>query len=112
MRSKEILSDLDVDSENMLKNLQMGGGLIMSEAVMMGLAKKIGRNNAHKLVTEAAATAIQENISLREALTRYDEISSELSSDEIESLFDAKNYLGSTDTMIDKVQTKYKNLNL
>lgn len=112
MRSKEILIDLDIDANNMLENLQMGGGLIMSEAVMMGLAKKIGRVNAHKLVTEAASTAIQESISLREALTRYEEIESQLSSEEIDSLFDAKNYLGSTNQMINNVQEKYKNLKL
>lgn len=111
MHSKEILTDLDVDSNNMLINLKIGGGLIMSEAVKMGLAKKIGREKADKLLTDAAAIAIEKNIKLIEALAQSQKITSELSKDEIESLFDAKNYLGSTNVMIDQVQNKYKSLN-
>ena len=110
MHSKEILADLEVDSNIMLKNLKMGGGLIMSEAVKIGLAKKIGRKKAHKLVSDAATKALENNIDLSEALAQSQEITSEISEDKMKSLFNVNNYLGSTHAMIDQVQARYKNL--
>ncbi len=112
VKMKEILADLEVDARKMLRNLELGNGLIMSEAVMMGLARKIGRGDAHKLVTRAASKAIENNLSLRESLSHFEEISSKLNQDEIDEMFDARNYLGSTSAMIDRVQKKFNSLNL
>ena len=43
-QSLEILNDLDIDAQQMRTNLDIGGGLLMAEAVMMGIAPIIGRN--------------------------------------------------------------------
>ncbi|HEV2187161.1 MAG TPA: adenylosuccinate lyase family protein, partial [Stellaceae bacterium] len=50
---------LIVDSGGMAKNLALTHGLIVAEAVMMGLAPVIGRNEAHDLVYDACRAAIE-----------------------------------------------------
>lgn len=112
MRMREILSDLIVDSDNMLKNLGIGNGLIMSEAVMTGLAKKIGRIQAYKLVTEAASKAIENNLNLKDSLSSFQELTAILSQEEITELFNANNYLGSSSEMISRVQCKFNEARL
>ena len=48
--SRAVLERLEVDLEAMRRNIEMTGGLVMSEAVMMGLGPHIGREYAHDLV--------------------------------------------------------------
>ncbi len=43
---------MQVNAENMQRNLECTQGLIMAEAVMMALAPHIGRLQAHHLVEE------------------------------------------------------------
>ena len=47
-----------------MENLNLDGGLLMAEAVMMGILQ-IGRTRAHELVFTAAATANNTNITLQ-----------------------------------------------
>jgi len=98
-----MLSELTIDQEKMLENLQMGGGLLMAEAVMMGLAPIIGRNQAHDLVYSAAGKAWDHRITLREALLSDDSIRRHLSVEDVDRLINPANYTGSTDKMITKV---------
>ena len=52
----------------MEENLALSRGLIVAEAVMMGLAPEIGRQDAHDVVSEPRR-ANEEHISLRDALS-------------------------------------------
>lgn len=101
-----MLEGLQVDSQQMRRNLSMGGGLLMAEAVMMGIAPKIGRNQAHNLVFGAAGRAWDQGITLREALTQDDSLSELLTIEEIDKLIEPANYIGSAVGMIDNVLGK------
>ncbi len=48
---------LRLDPERMRANLDLGGGLIMAEAVMLDLGTTIGRQHAHDVVYDAAQAA-------------------------------------------------------
>jgi 3-carboxy-cis,cis-muconate cycloisomerase len=50
----EVLRGLRLDPQRMRRNLDLGGGLIMAEAVMFNLGKTIGRQRAHDVVYDAA----------------------------------------------------------
>jgi 3-carboxy-cis,cis-muconate cycloisomerase len=102
-QSRQILEELVVDDQRMRENLGFNGGLIMSEAVMMGLAPKIGRNKAHEVVYAAAGRAMEAGITLREALVSTPEITSYLTVAEIEALLEPVNYTGAAGDMIDAV---------
>ncbi|WP_194439025.1 class-II fumarase/aspartase family protein [Vibrio fluminensis] len=101
-----MLEELQVDENQMRKNLSMGGGLLMAEAVMMGIAPIIGRNDAHELVFSAAGRAWDEGITLRDALIKDDRIRQHLNVNEIDELIEPANYIGSAVFMIDSVMKK------
>ena len=64
----EIFSDINLFPERMRKNLDLSGGLIMSERVMLELGKEIGRQRAHDVVYEAAQRAVNEGRAFNEPL--------------------------------------------
>ena len=104
--SKEILCGLTVDVDSMKSNLEMGGGLLMSEAVMMGLAPKVGRGQAHDLVGQASASAIDQGTTLKVAILQTDSIMEHLSETEVDELLNPLNYTGVASEMIDRVLAK------
>jgi 3-carboxy-cis,cis-muconate cycloisomerase len=106
--ARDLLSGLEVDAERMRANLDLGYGLLMSEAVMMGLAPKIGRGQAHTLVAAAANRAIDQGTTLREQLIIDEAVMQWLSEADLDQLLDPANYLGSTQTMIDAVLANYE----
>jgi len=98
-----ILDGLVVDTERMRANLDMTNGMVMSEAVMMGLAPHIGRNQAHDVVYEACARCNDEGMTLRDALLADTRISGHLSEAQIDAMLDPANYLGIAREMVDQV---------
>ena len=69
-----ILAGLEVDTARMRANLDTTNGLIVSEAVMMGLAPFLGRERAHDLVYDICRDAIAQNRPLLELLAENGEI--------------------------------------
>jgi 3-carboxy-cis,cis-muconate cycloisomerase len=104
--SKLMLEHLEVDTEQMRNNLDSGGGFLMAESVMMGLAPHIGRDKAHKIVADLSIKYRDSNISLREALVTDSRILKIVSERELDSLLAPENYLGNSDEMIDLVLEK------
>src|SRR5487761_2167105 len=62
------LGGLVVDAARMRHNLGLSRGLIVAEAVMMGLAPAIGRQPAHDLVYDACRTVERQGGTLAQAL--------------------------------------------
>jgi 3-carboxy-cis,cis-muconate cycloisomerase len=76
------------------------GGLIVAEAVMMGLAPYIwGRQVAHDVVYDACRATLNEGAAFVEALLAHPEINGRLTRAEIETLIDPTNYLGAAPAM-------------
>jgi 3-carboxy-cis,cis-muconate cycloisomerase len=94
---------LVVDTGGMEKNLGLTHGLIVSEAVMMGLAPHIGRNEAHDLVYDACRTAIEHDRPLYDVLLEHKEVVEPLGKDRLRALTDPANYLGVAQAMVDRV---------
>jgi 3-carboxy-cis,cis-muconate cycloisomerase len=94
---------LIVDAGGMEKNLGLTHGLIVAEAVMMGLAPQLGRNEAHHLVTDACATAIADGRPLYDVLLETEEVAGPLGAERLRALTDPANYLGAAQAMVDRV---------
>lgn len=105
-QSLAMLQGLTVDSDRMRQNLAAGGGLLMAEAVMMGLAPLIGRSQAHDLVTVAAGQAMDSGITLKQTLLANDEVMRHLTPADVDRLLDPANYTGSAGAMVDAVLAK------
>ncbi|KAL2786243.1 L-Aspartase-like protein [Aspergillus keveii] len=97
------MGGLVVKVDSMSRNLHSTRGLIVGEAVMMGLAPVLGRQKAHDVVYEACKTAIEGNRSLLEVLQENSELSKTLPADQLASLCDPLQYLGASQRMVDAV---------
>lgn len=97
-----MLGGLEVKPDNMRKNLNMTRGLIVAEAVMMGLAPQLGRQTAHDVVYDACRVANTENISLLDALLANETVTSKLTLAELQALTEPANYTGLAPLMVDR----------
>ena len=102
-QAKFALGGLVVDEARMAANLGMSKGLIVGEAVMMGLAAHIGRQAAHDAVYAACRAAADGGGTLADGLLRDPEIVRHLGAEDIARLTDPANYLGQAPEMVDKV---------
>jgi 3-carboxy-cis,cis-muconate cycloisomerase len=102
-QAKFALQGLVVDEKQMAKNLAVSRGLIVAEAVMMGLAPAIGRQEAHDVVYDACRLANEKNMTLADALSADPQVSARIDRATIERLTSPKNYLGLAPEMVDRV---------
>ena len=108
-RMNEVLRDLTVYPENMKRNLEITGGLILSERVANKLVEKgMNRQEAHELVRICSMQALSKKVPFKDALKNTEQVSSRISAREIEESLDYEKYLGSTQQLIDKAITRIK----
>jgi 3-carboxy-cis,cis-muconate cycloisomerase len=98
-----VLEGLEVHADRMRTNLDLTHGLIVSEAVMMGLAPKMGRDKAHDVLYAIIHDAAMGNKSLAEMLLGRADVMADLSEAEIRRLTDPTKYLGLAEVMVDRV---------
>ena len=90
----EVLRGLRLDPDRMRRNLDLGGGLIMAEAVMLDLGAAIGRQHAHDVVYDAAQAAFVEGRSFAELLAADPRVTAHLDATQIAALLDPTAYTG------------------
>lgn len=98
-----MLAGLEVDAKRMRANLDLTNGLVVSEAVMMGLAPYLGREHAHDLVYDLCREAIRQNRPLLDLLAGNGEIARHVDRRRLAELCDPANYLGLSGVMVDRV---------
>jgi 3-carboxy-cis,cis-muconate cycloisomerase len=103
-----VLAGLEVDAKRMRENLDLTHGLIVSEAVMMGLAPYLGRQRAHDLVYDLCRDAIKLERPLLELLAGNAEIAKHVDRAQLAELCDPANYLGLSGVMVDRVLGRLK----
>src|SRR5215470_9041855 len=93
-RLVEIFRGLTLHPERMRANLDLGGGLIMAEAVMLDLGASIGRQHAHDVVYDAAMEAAVANKSFGGLLAADSRVTAHLDKAAIDRLLDPTAYTG------------------
>jgi 3-carboxy-cis,cis-muconate cycloisomerase len=101
-QAKFALGGLVVDTNRMRHNLGITRGLIVAEAVMMGLAPYIGRQEAHEVVYQACRSVNDQGGSLAQALTKLSVVTQHLDHNALNKLCDPTNYLGLAPEMVDR----------
>jgi 3-carboxy-cis,cis-muconate cycloisomerase len=101
-QAKFALGGLIVDEARMKHNLGISRGLIVAEAVMMGMAPHIGRQQAHDVVYDACRTVNEKGGTLAEALAALPEVTAHFDRAAIDRLTDPANYLGLAPRMVDR----------
>lgn len=99
-----ILGGWRVYPEKMKKNLELTQGLIFSQKILLALTQKnLSREKAYQLVQKNSFKAQKENTHLKKILQSDEEITTILSSKEIDNCFDFKSYLTHIDFIFKKV---------
>jgi 3-carboxy-cis,cis-muconate cycloisomerase len=106
----DAVAGLQIDEQRMRANLDLEGGLLMSEALMVALTRHIGRPEAQRLVRAAGTQARADGITLRQAAIANPQIGGLLSPVEIERALEPLAYLGSADRLIDRALASYRTL--
>jgi 3-carboxy-cis,cis-muconate cycloisomerase len=101
-QAKFVLSGLVVDTDRMKYNLGLSKGLIVAEAVMMGMAPFTGRQQAHDIVYDACRTVNEKGGTLAEALIALPEVTKHFDRAAIDRLTDPANYLGLAPQLVDR----------
>jgi len=102
-QTKLLVSGLEVDADRMRANLDLTRGMIVSEAVMMGLGPHLGRQRAHDLVYDICRKVSATGVPLVELLAQNAEISKHLTRAELDKMCDPAGYLGLAGEMVDRV---------
>jgi 3-carboxy-cis,cis-muconate cycloisomerase len=102
-QARFLLEGLEVDPARMRANLDLTRGLIVSEAVMMGLGPALGRQRAHDLVYDICRKSITAKESFLDLLAADPDISRHMNRAQLAKLVDPANYLGVAGAMIDRV---------
>ena len=89
-----IVGGLRLNPQRMRANLDLSGGMISAEAIMLALGKTIGRQHAHDVVYKAAQAAASQNISFPDRLAADPRVTAHLSRSAIDSLLDPARHTG------------------
>jgi 3-carboxy-cis,cis-muconate cycloisomerase len=93
-RLLEVMLGLRLDPARMRANLDLGGGLIMAEAVMLDLGFAIGRQHAHDAVYDAAQDAFTRRKSFGDLLAADPRVTAHMTPTQINRLLDPTAYTG------------------
>ena len=102
-QTRFVVEGLQVNEKRMRDNIGITKGLLMSEAVMMGLGATIGRNRAHDVVYDICREVVKTGRPLVDLLAEDKEISKHASREQLEKMVDPTNYLGVAGEMVDRV---------
>jgi 3-carboxy-cis,cis-muconate cycloisomerase len=105
-----VLGTLVVKPANMLRNLERSGGVVLSEAVMMALARKVGRDRAHALVLRLSREVAARGGSFRDAVSAHPEVRRHLTPREIAAALDYRSSLGLAGHFVDEVLTAHASI--
>ncbi len=102
-QARFMLEGLIVEPAAMRRNLDLTGGLIVAEAVMMALAPHTGRGEAHDLVYAACRGALDKGTPLIDQLRQMPDVTRHFDEAGLQRLVDPAGYLGTTGEMVDRV---------
>jgi adenylosuccinate lyase len=100
----EVLDGLEVFPERMRANLNMGGGLVYSQGVLLALVERgMPREDAYWIVQAATAAAWDEGKDFKGELQAQADAARLLSAADLEALFDPGRYLRNLDVVFDRL---------
>jgi adenylosuccinate lyase len=102
-RATTMVEGLVVYPERMLKNLELTGGLIFSESIMLSLVRTgLPRQKAYEMVQRSALAAHAGNGRFRDLLGADPDVSSRLSAAQLDAEFDLQHHLRHVDVILNR----------
>ena len=102
-KSSQVLTNLWVDAERMMANIESQKGLVMAEKVMIDLVGKgIARDEAHEILRTASFQAVETGEHLKNICLNTKEIMAVFSEEEMDEMFDPTSHLGVSGEIVDE----------
>lgn len=98
-----LFEGLTVDVARMRRNLQMTGGLVHSEALMMRLAAVLGRQSAHERLNGLAMASVESGSGFRELLLADEVVAGALTPEELDHVLAGGDAVSGAGQMVDRV---------
>lgn len=103
-KATSLLDTLVVYPENMIRNLELTGGLVFSGQLLLALTQRgVSREDAYVLAQRNAMKVWDEGGTFKDRVETDTDITSHLSSDEIARVFDVKYYLRNVEKVFERV---------
>jgi adenylosuccinate lyase len=100
----KLLDRLEVNQDNMKRNLEMMGQLVFSEHVLLALIQKgMTREEGYKVCQRNAAKCWDENVSFRQALEQDPDVQRLLSKEDLDDCFDLEHHLRNVDRVFERL---------
>ena len=109
-RLADVLTGIHVYPERMRRNLDLTGGLVMAESVVVGLARRVDGLTARALVDRAVATAQSGGRPFAQVLKEDRQISGYLDSTTLANALDPASYTGQAEELIDRALKAYREI--
>jgi 3-carboxy-cis,cis-muconate cycloisomerase len=106
--TREVLAGLEVDPDKMRADMDLTGGLVMSESVAAALAPALGRADAQDLVEKAARRSVESGRSFREVLLSLPAVAERLGEDGLDAALAPAGYLGVSAELIDRTLAAHR----
>jgi adenylosuccinate lyase len=98
-----LLTNLEVNPERMCANLQVSGGLVLSEGLMLALASHVGKVTAHDVIHRLSTSARITGKPFAVAAAEDPEIRAHLSQEELDRIFSAEAQTGQCRALVDRL---------
>lgn len=105
-----IFQGLQLFPERMRHNLNLSGGLIMAEALMLELGRQIGRQRAHDVIYDAAQAASTGEQSFEAVLALDERVTTHFTPHQITELLDPAKYTGLCRQMAEQGATRARDV--
>ncbi len=100
----QILRGLEFNYENIERNLNLTGGLLMSENVMLNLVRKgMGRQEAHEILREIAVKCVREKVPFKKAILSHEVLGKMVTEKELDEWLNPRNYIGTAVEQVEKL---------
>ncbi|MGI8807038.1 MAG: class-II fumarase/aspartase family protein [Acidimicrobiales bacterium] len=100
---RPIVTGLKVQTAHMAEQTHKDSEKLCSEALMLALARSVGKQSAHGLVYELSQASQTNGVSLRSALAARPDVTGRLAAGELEAVLDPARYVGEAADMVDEV---------
>lgn len=105
-RMNVLLGRLEVDTDNMMKNVNLLQGVVFSQSVLLALVQAgLSRDDAYRVVQTASRQALETGIELRTVLAQQNIA---LSTDKLDEIFDLSRVLRHAQRSVDALGNEWK----
>lgn len=108
LRAEELTRTLTIRKEQMMANVHINKGLDNSEYVMMKIAEKLGKDQAHSLVYDIAIRTAAYGEDFYTNLAANEVLSENFTAAELKEMIDPSNYIGLAPELATKMAIEAK----